>query len=120
MCLFLFCSYVGKWLPPPESGYTEHDLHSISPECGPPITDSIIKLYNITADPNETCNLAQRPENLHVVINLLQILQRYFLESKPAYSPPYPDFDANPVFHGGVWRPWLDDDMKTQQILNRD
>ncbi|XP_072038383.1 arylsulfatase B-like [Amphiura filiformis] len=108
-----------KWLPPQESGQREQDLLNTSSKCGRPITNQVIKLYNITADPKETCNVAQRPENLHIVIDLLQRLQRYFLEAKPAYYPRYPDLNANPALHGGVWRPWLDNDENTYRKLMR-
>ncbi len=97
----------------------EQDLQNILTECGRPITNQVIKLYNISADPKETCNVAQRPQNRGIVIDLLRRLQKYYLESTPPYWPRYPDHAANPDFHGGVWRPWLDKDDNVYQNLMR-
>ena len=105
------------WLVPPESNLPHPYYYNVSARCDTSYAPSM-QLFNIADDPLETCNLARQPEYVPIILDLLRRLQKYHRESEPVYFPDV-DFNANPEFHGGVWRPWLDDDMDTFARLHR-
>ncbi|XP_072045797.1 arylsulfatase B-like [Amphiura filiformis] len=90
------------WHPPPESGL---DVNLNRLYCSSP--DDVIQLYNLNADPYETCNVASWPWAFNKVYELLDRLKEHERTSVPAI-PAGLDPRSNPALYGGYWKPWLD------------
>jgi len=70
----------------------------------PPYTPSLTWLFNITADPNERNNVADKyPE---VVNQLKERIEYYNSTHVSQIKPPF-DAKCNPANYGDVWTPWL-------------
>ena len=95
---FFFLIFTGSphdWYPPVESG-----LVPIEPIMPP---GKNIWLFNITADPDEKFDLADKYPS--VVQTMLQKLDEYYKTMVPVIYP-VPDPKSDPEKHGGVWGPW--------------
>ena len=123
---YLFLLYRGVFNEAPQNRFTSeipHILKSIGrhgPKNQPFLKDCGIKpphaktncvvnvkpcLYNITADPCEYHNLADaKPE---IVKNLYNQMVAYNATAvKPRNKPVDPE--GFPVYHGGIWVPWVE------------
>uniref|UniRef100_A0A8C3A5A2 Sulfatase N-terminal domain-containing protein n=1 Tax=Cyclopterus lumpus TaxID=8103 RepID=A0A8C3A5A2_CYCLU len=69
-------------------------------------------LFNITADPCERQDLADRRPD--VVRRLMDRLASYNRTAVPVYFPP-DDPRADPSRHGGAWLPWVDDEEDEEE-----
>ena len=70
----------------------------------PPYTPSLTWLFNITADPNERNNVADKyPE----VVEQLKERIEYYNAANIEQFAPYIDLRSDPALYGGVWTPWL-------------
>ena len=77
------------------------DIHEL-----PEGTTKNIWLFNVVADPEEKNDLSEvHPD---VVMKLLEKLAKY---NSTAVKCRYPSYDprSNPVYHGGMWGPWVGD-----------
>ena len=71
----------------------------------PPYTPSLTWLFNITADPNERNNVADKyPE----VVNQLKERIEYYNSTHITQFHIPTDPRSNPANFGGIWTPWLD------------
>ena len=70
----------------------------------PPYTPSLTWLFNITADPNERSNVADKYPD--VVKQLKERIEFYNSTHISQKKPPF-DPKCNPANYGGVWTPWL-------------
>uniref|UniRef100_A0A8D3A305 Sulfatase N-terminal domain-containing protein n=1 Tax=Scophthalmus maximus TaxID=52904 RepID=A0A8D3A305_SCOMX len=98
----------GDWVPPqvlPTLPGRWWNLERTFPSHHKPSAHKNIWLFNITGDPYERRDLADRRPD--VVQRLLARLAHYNRTAVPVYFPP-DDPRANPSRHGGAWVPWVD------------
>ena len=70
----------------------------------PPYTPSLTWLFNITADPSERNNVAEKyPE----IVKQLKERIEYYNSTHIEQLAPFIDLRSDPALHGHVWTPWL-------------
>lgn len=90
-----------------EAGYWTSDAsyqHIPSPE------NATIKLFNLTADPNEQHNIAT--DFPDITSSMVDRLENFYGNILHGYRPPQLNImnpDSLPTFHNGTWAPWRKD-----------
>ncbi|XP_071391521.1 arylsulfatase I-like [Centroberyx affinis] len=105
----------GDWVPPqvlttlPGRWWNLERSFSASPKAA---AHKSVWLFNITADPYERWDLAERRPD--VVQRLLGRLAFYNRTAVPVYFPP-DDPRADPERHGGAWVPWVEEEDEEEE-----
>uniref|UniRef100_UPI003AB0C4A5 arylsulfatase I-like n=1 Tax=Centroberyx gerrardi TaxID=166262 RepID=UPI003AB0C4A5 len=105
----------GDWVPPQVLTTLPGRWWNLERSFSSPLKAAAHKsvwLFNITADPYERWDLAERRPD--VVQRLLGRLAFYNRTAVPVYFPP-DDPRADPDRHGGAWVPWVEEEDEEEE-----